>query len=86
MTTHAGAAGPTEESGTSREVLPPEGYKAGVPYDLRRPTVARFKSRVWNSDDHRLFPPKSVGAGWTINFYWLFHLIRYMRGRRAVSG
>jgi uncharacterized membrane protein len=21
----------------------------------------------WNADDHRLFPPKRVGVGWTIN-------------------
>jgi uncharacterized membrane protein len=23
---------------------------------------------MWNADDHRLFPPKRVGVGWTINF------------------
>jgi hypothetical protein len=64
-------------------VLPPEGHKAGVPYDLRRPTKARFKARMWNGNDPHMFPPKSFGAGWTINFYWLFHLTRYMKGRRA---
>ncbi|HKH81328.1 MAG TPA: DUF5808 domain-containing protein [Methylovirgula sp.] len=26
----------------------------------------------WNSEDERLFPPKRVGVGWTINFYELF--------------
>ena len=23
---------------------------------------------MWNADDHRLFPPRRVGLGWTINF------------------
>jgi len=23
---------------------------------------------VWNAEDRRLFPPKRVGIGWTINF------------------
>jgi hypothetical protein len=62
-------------------VLPPQGEKAGIPYDLRRPTAERAKSRLWNRNDHRLFPPKSFGAGWTINFYWLFHLVAYFKGR-----
>ena len=26
-----------------------------------------FKN-VWNLDDDRLFPPKTFGIGWTINF------------------
>ena len=39
----------------------------GVPYDWRRPTVARLKSRWWNADDRRIFTPKTYGAGWDIN-------------------
>lgn len=27
-----------------------------------------FKT-VWNKDDDRLFPPKSFGIGWTVNFH-----------------
>ena len=27
-----------------------------------------FKN-LWNKDDDRLFPPKSFGIGWTINFH-----------------
>ena len=45
----------------------------GIPYDWRKPTEERAKSRLWNSDDPRIWTPKSFGAGWTINFYWLFH-------------
>ena len=39
----------------------------GVPYDWRRPTIRRVKSRWWNPNDHRLFTPKPWGWGWDIN-------------------
>ncbi|HUD07623.1 MAG TPA: DUF5808 domain-containing protein [Candidatus Saccharimonadales bacterium] len=55
--------------------------KASIPYDFRKPTLARTKSRYWNQDDHRFFTPKVYGAGWTINFYWLCHPRRYFRDR-----
>lgn len=44
----------------------------GVPYDWRRPTAARVKSRWWNPQDPRLFTPKSFGWGYDINFARLF--------------
>lgn len=59
----------------------PQGKLAGLPYDWRRPTARRIRSRVWNPDDRRLFPPKAFGWGYTINFYWLIHLLRYFRQR-----
>jgi uncharacterized membrane protein len=31
---------------------------------------------VWNAQDHRLFPPKRVGIGWTINFRELLRRLR----------
>jgi hypothetical protein len=77
--------GSEEFTGEPTEGLPPQGHKAGVPYDLRRPTKARLKSRLWNKADPHLFPPKAFGAGWTINFYWIFHLVRYFRGHRAAA-
>jgi Family of unknown function (DUF5808) len=40
----------------------------GVPYDWRKPTVARLKSRVWNPDDPRIFTPRFYGWGWDVNF------------------
>ncbi len=40
----------------------------GMPYDLRRPTVERVKSRLWNPDEPRLFVPKAFGWGWDVNF------------------
>jgi hypothetical protein len=46
---------------------PRTGKILGVPYDLRRPTVARFKERWWNPDEPRLFVPKVFGLGWDVN-------------------
>jgi hypothetical protein len=39
----------------------------GVPYDWRRPTLARFKERWWNPEEPRLLVPKVFGVGWDIN-------------------
>ena len=38
-----------------------------VPYDFRRPTVARVKERWWNRRDRRLFTPRVFGVGWDLN-------------------
>lgn len=38
-----------------------------VPYDLRRPTVARVRERLWSPDDPRLLMPHVFGVGWTPN-------------------
>jgi uncharacterized membrane protein len=40
----------------------------GIPYDWRRPTVARTTSRLWNPSEPRLFVPRVFGVGWDINF------------------
>lgn len=40
----------------------------GVPYDLRFPTPARIRERMWNPDDPRVITPRVFGAGWTVNF------------------
>jgi hypothetical protein len=34
-----------------------------------------YNKGVWNPDDERLFPPKRVGIGWTINFHALLKTI-----------
>jgi hypothetical protein len=33
----------------------------------------------WNADDHRLFPPKRVGIGWTINLREVLRRLRVIR-------
>ncbi|MFD3744732.1 DUF5808 domain-containing protein [Nocardia sp. NPDC058633] len=57
----------------SERVPEPQGRAAGLPYDWRRPTWARFKARVWNPDDPRFLTPKSFGWGYDLNLYRLFH-------------
>lgn len=39
----------------------------GVPYDWRKPTVARTKERWWNANDPRLFTPRAFGWGYDLN-------------------
>ena len=44
------------------------GRLAGVvPYDLRRPTLARVRARWWNPDDERVLTPHVFGVGWSVN-------------------
>jgi hypothetical protein len=52
--------------------VPRTGKFLGVPYEWRRPTIARFKSRWWNPDDPQLFTPKTYGWGYDINLARLF--------------
>ena len=45
-----------------------EGMIAGrIPYDLRRPTLARVRQRLWTPSDRRIVVPTVFGVGWTIN-------------------
>jgi hypothetical protein len=54
-----------------------EGSVAGiVPYDFRKPTLERARSRWWNTDDDGLFVPQVFGVGWTINLARLAKLAR----------
>jgi hypothetical protein len=57
----------------------PQGHFLGIPYDWRRPTVARLKSRWWNDEGERIFTPKTFGAGWDIN---VAQVLRRLRVRR----
>jgi hypothetical protein len=50
-----------------------------VPYDFRRPTLDRFRKRVWNPDDPRVTVPKDFGWGWTINIHALLRRLRIVR-------
>jgi hypothetical protein len=40
----------------------------GVPYDWRRPTWARYQSRLWNPKERRIVVPRAFGWGWDFNF------------------
>ena len=39
----------------------------GVPYDWRRPTWERYRSRWWNTKDHRIVMPRAFGWGYDFN-------------------
>jgi hypothetical protein len=55
------------------------GRVLGVPYDLRAPTSERYARRGWDPLDRRIFVPKALGIGWTINLGALAvrtHLVR----------
>jgi hypothetical protein len=43
------------------------GTVLGVPYDFRRPTLKRARSRMWNRRERRLFTPRTFGLGWDLN-------------------
>jgi hypothetical protein len=47
---------------------PKTGTFLRVPYDWRRPTIERYKSRLWNPADPRLVVPRAFGWGWDLNF------------------
>jgi len=76
-----GASNEDEDAARRGRDTPEDKTVAGVPYDLRRPTVSRAVSRLYNREDPRLFPPKSFGVGWTINFYWIVHPWAYRPGK-----
>lgn len=61
-----------------------EGKLVGlVPYDLRRPTLARCRDRLWNPTEPRLIVPTVFGVGWTINFARVF--ARASRNRTSLT-
>jgi hypothetical protein len=74
-------AGNREQS-DKQQVPEPQGRLLGMPYDIRRPTIARARARLWNSADRRLFTPKTFGWGYDVNFYWLAHPARYLKSDR----
>ncbi len=67
--------------GQGQQPPQPQGHFWGLPYDWRKPALARIAARWWNPDDRRLFTPKSFGWGYVLNFYWLIHPVRYLRRR-----
>jgi hypothetical protein len=47
-----------------------------VPYDLRPPTLARFRNALWNPDNPSLLAPHPFGVGWTVNLARVRELLR----------
>ncbi|HVS86445.1 MAG TPA: DUF5808 domain-containing protein [Gaiellaceae bacterium] len=40
----------------------------GLPFDWRRPSAQKIKSRAWDPANPHLFVPKAYGWGYSINF------------------
>jgi hypothetical protein len=57
----------TKETEMASTKKPRVGKILGVPYDFRRPTVARVRERWWNPAEPRIFTPKVYGIGWDVN-------------------
>ena len=47
-----------------------------VPYDLRMPTIARVKERMWNPESTHLINPRVFGVGWTLNLGRVVALVK----------
>ncbi len=56
-----------------------QGSWLGIPYDWRRPTRERVRTRWWNRDDHRIFTPKTLGWGYGINVAEVARRLRLLR-------
>lgn len=55
------------------------GIFLNVPYDFRRPTVARIQERWWNRNDKRIITPRVFGWGYAINFYQVLRRVGLIR-------
>lgn len=44
------------------------GHVLGVPVDVRAPTNARVRSRIFDPSDSRIVVPRVLGAGWRLNY------------------
>lgn len=44
------------------------GRVLGIPYDFRRPTLAKLRRTFWDPDNDALFTPHAFGVGYSVNF------------------
>jgi hypothetical protein len=70
------AAAVAQELRTPAESRTWHGKVAGVlPYDFRRPTLARVRERLWNPEGP-MVASQPFGMGWSVNFGKLFGAVR----------
>lgn len=63
----------------------PRLHVLGVPVELRGPMSAEVRSRTWNPGNPKLFVPRLLGAGWTLNLGALAVRLRLIRPDDATS-
>ena len=52
------------------------GTIGGIPYDFRRPTLARLRSAWWDPSSNQVFTARDFGIGWAINLPAFFDRVR----------
>lgn len=57
------------------------GEFAGIPYDFRKPSKARFKARVWNPEAP-FVNRRWWGWGYDFNFYAIAHPHKWRQTRK----
>ena len=53
-----------------------QGQIFGIPYDFRRPTLAKLRNAFWSPTSERLLSPHVFGVGWTVNAGRAYQLLR----------
>ena len=61
--------------------IPATGRYLGMPYDWRKPSLARIRARAWNPQDRSLLTPKTFGWGYDANLYELMAWVGIVRRR-----
>lgn len=83
MLAHAFAEAAAEEGAgpgsVPRRASALTGRALGMPYDVRPLSSERLATRVWDPSNPRIFVPKALGVGWTVNFGGLAVKARLVR-------
>lgn len=78
----AAAAGALAGAAVAKEMDKPtderdwHGEIAGVPYDLRTPTVDKLRRAVWDPDNPNVVGPPPFGVGWSVNLARLAAMVQ----------
>jgi len=78
----AAAAGALAGAAVAKELDKPNderdwhGEIAGVPYDLRTPTVDKLRRAVWDPDNPNVVGPPPFGVGWSVNLARLAAMVQ----------
>jgi hypothetical protein len=78
----AAAAGALAGAAVAKELDKPtdqrdwHGDVAGVPYDLRPPTVEKLRRSAWDPENPKLFVPHAFGVGWSVNLARVAGMLR----------
>ena len=63
-----------------------QGRVAGVPYDLRPPTLKKLRTTLWDPHNPALIVPHVFGVGWAVNLARLAQLFGQRRRGASADG